>query len=63
MTGDRDRFVWEPDDITVWDPDVLERTEGTVELTEAEERHVEELLEEAHFDLGDDYGDWFSGVD
>jgi hypothetical protein len=61
MTGDRDKWVWQPGDVEVYQPDVLDRTEGTVELTPEEERHVEELLEEAHFDVGeDDYGDWFS---
>jgi hypothetical protein len=53
MSGDREKYVWHPD--------MLERVEGSVELTPEEERHVEELLEEAHFDVGeDDYGDWFS---
>jgi hypothetical protein len=56
MSGDRENWVWQPD--------MLEVVEGTVELTPEEERRVEELLEEAHFDVGeDDYGDWHSGAD
>jgi hypothetical protein len=46
MTDDPDKWAWKPDD---------------VELTPADEQRVEELLEEAHYDVGeDDYGDWFS---
>ena len=52
MTGDREKWVWKPGDVEVYQPDVLDRTEGTVELTPEEERHVEELFGEAHFDVG-----------
>jgi hypothetical protein len=52
----RERFTWIPD--------MLEVTEGTVEVTPADEREVDRRLEADHFDPGeDDYGDWYSGAD
>jgi hypothetical protein len=48
----------------VWQPGMLEVTEGTVEVTPEDEREVDRRLEDEHFDPGeDDYGDWHSGAD
>ena len=74
----RERFIWQPGMLERVDgPEPCQRVPHephadehgnrpgfTVELSAAEERRVEELLEEAHFDVGEDtYGDWHSGVD
>ena len=76
MSGDREKWVWQPNMLERVDHlEPCERVPHephadeygscpgfTVELSAEEERHVEELLEEAHFDVGEDsYGDWFSG--
>jgi hypothetical protein len=75
--GRRERFTWTPDMLGRVEG-LLEPCERVPhaphfdeygscpgysgELTPEEERHVEELLEDAHFDVGEDsYGDWFSG--
>jgi hypothetical protein len=55
MSADGERFVWRPG--------MLERVEGTVELTPADERRVDELLEEEAFDVGRDDNDGFSWSD
>jgi hypothetical protein len=43
MSGDREKYVSRPD--------MLERVDGSVELTPEEERHVEELQHLDHADL------------
>ena len=51
MTGDRERFVWQPD--------MLEVTKGTVEVTPEDEREGDRRLEADHFDVGLDDSDGF----
>ena len=51
----RERFSWQPG--------MLERVEGTVELTPEEDLEVERRLEEAAFDVGLNDNDGFSWSD
>jgi hypothetical protein len=59
---DPDERHLDPDDVPIWNPDVLERVEG---LPDDEDREVERRLERDHFDVGldDNHGFYWSDPD